>query len=134
MNEKEQNLLNSILQVVSGKEEQIDEVFETKYYVEDVRKLKKLFEDLSKLNKQIEENLKEIKYMVGHTNFTASIDAKTSMNKAMLSLLHHNRKIDKDSSELKNKSQNFKKFLLNFNEKILVDIARKKQQGDERYV
>lgn len=133
MNEKEQNLLNSILQVVSGKEEQIDEDFKTVYF-EDVKKLKNLFEDLSKLSKQIEENLKEIKYAVDHTKFTASIDAKTSMNKAMLSLLHHTRKIDKDSSELKNKSQNFKKFLLNFNEKILLDIAKKKQQGDERYV
>ena len=54
MNEKEQNLLNSILQVVSGKEEQIDEVQKTKY-VSQLNTLNKNIKSVERYNNELKE-------------------------------------------------------------------------------
>ena len=146
MNEKEQNLLNSILQVVSGKEEQIDELklstlksyhkkaeksldknkFSTSYRVFDKRiqgidKAEERIEDIEYILKRLGRNLKSMKE---HNNDLKKIEGKEKLStKQILDMI---KVLEIDAQEFKKGNIKLAKLAKSFQiaHKKIIDSAK----------
>lgn len=114
MNEKEQNLLNSILQVVSGKEEQIDEQM-------DKRKFRNELKELESLQKTMDQN--DVQYILGEI-LKRTKDIQNGKMQFVNSVMQYSYRLDKELSHTRDISKKLNTLMEKFNKKIETEYKK----------